>query len=308
MNSLKKILVAFLFSTSLLAHSEANPQKPTTYRVETSEGSIAIWDSQPRAQGNEATIIFIHGHLCNKKFFEKQMQSKLLTKYRLICLDLPGYGESSPPNNPENVYSFPGFAEVVSEVVSLLELENIVIVGWSLGGHVALELTSKLDQLKGILISGAPPIEVSAEGLSQGFRIANPKILECFGKGNLSQEEMKLMATICGYDGSKEKQFLIDAIVQTDEGAKTIYPQSIVKGIGQNELDIVQKWPKPIAVIAGGDDIGINTDYIVEKVNFLNLWKDKVHTISGGGHAVHMEKPNEFNAILSEFCAEIFGE
>ncbi len=173
---------------------------------------------------------------------------------------------------------------------------------------MALELTAKLDGLKCLLITGAPPIEVSAEGLSRGFRIVNPEILKCFGKGNLSLKEAELMATIFGYDGSKDKQFIVDAIFQTDEGAKTIYPQSIVKGIGNNELEIVRKWPHPIAVIAGKNDAGINTDYIINEVDFCNLWRGTVHIISGAGHAVHMEKPEEFNAILSEFLQDIFKE
>jgi pimeloyl-ACP methyl ester carboxylesterase len=307
----KKLLCGFLalvFSTPLLAFSELNIMQPATYKIDTSVGSIAISDSKPNGSENTPTVIFIHGHLCNRGFFIHQIQSPLLAKYRLISLDLPGYGESSPPANPEETYSFPGFTEAVSEVVRILKLKNIVIVGWSLGGHVALELTSRIDGLKGLLITGTPPIEVSADGLSRGFRIVNPKILECFGKGNLSQEEAELMATICGYDGSKEKQFIVDAIFQSDEGAKTIYPQSIARGIGQNELEIVKKWPHPIAVIAGQEDIGINTDYIINEVDFRNLWKGKVHMINGAGHAVHMEKPQEFNAILSEFLEEIWSD
>lgn len=48
-----------------------------------------------------------------------------------------------------------------------------------LGGHVGLELTSMLPELKGLLITGTPPIEVSADGFSKGFKIVDPKILEC---------------------------------------------------------------------------------------------------------------------------------
>jgi len=157
------------------------------------------------------------------------------------------------------------------------------------------------------LITGTPPIEISAQGLSRGFKVANPKILECFGKGNLTYEEAELFATIAGYDYSKEKKFIVDAIMQTDDRAKTIYPQSILKGVGQNELKIVNKWPFPIAVIAGEQDAGINNDYIIQQVKFKNLWREKVHVIPNAGHAVFMEKPVEFNTILEQFFQEVFG-
>jgi len=164
--------------------------------IETSQGRIAACDSKPQGKSDDPTVIFIHGHCTNQTFFSAQMNSPLLEKYRLITLDLPGYGESDPPKDPQKVYSFPGFSEVVVEVIDFLSLNNIVVVGWSLGGHVGLELTQKLDQLKGLLITGTPPIEISEKGLAQGFRIPDPKILECFGKGNLSREEAELLATI----------------------------------------------------------------------------------------------------------------
>ena len=304
MKFLNQLVIALLGIVSLSFAQESPINK--SILIETSQGKIAIWDTKPGSESQTPTIIFIHGHCTNKGFFLEQFISPSLTKYRLIAVDLPGYGHSSPPHDPQKVYSFPGFADVVSEVVHLMKLDNLIVVGWSLGGHVALELTSRLSQLKGLLITGAPPIEISAEGLSLGFKIANPKILACFGKGNLTYEEAELMATVSGYDYTEEKKFIVDAVVQTDEGAKTIYPQSILRGVGQNEVKIVGEWPPPIAVIAGELDAGINNEYIIQDVKFKNLWRGKVHVIPRAGHAVFMETPCEFNLILEALANEVF--
>ena len=133
-----------------------------------------------------------------------------------------------------------------------------------------------------------------------------PEILECFGKANMTYEEAELLATISGYDYSEEKKFIVDAIMQTDEGAKTIYPKSIIHGIGQNELTIVRESLLPIAVIAGEQDAGINNEYIIRDVEFKNLWREKVHVIANAGHSVFIEQPDEFNQILSQFFQEVF--
>ena len=276
--------------------------------IETSQGKIALLDSNPKLKSGDPTIIFIHGHCTNKEFFKKQLKSPLFASYRLLALDLPGYGESEPPKDAQKVYSFPGFASVVIDIIQTLKLTNIVIVGWSLGGHVALELTSSLSQLRGLLITGTPPIEISVRGLSQGFKALDPKIFTCFGKGNLSYEEAQLLATISGYDFSKEKEFIVDAILQTDEGAKTIYPRSIALGVGQDEVKIVNEWPNPIAVVAGEQEFGINNSYIINEVKFKNLWENKVHVIPKGGHAVFMDCPNEFNLIMQRFFQDIFAD
>jgi pimeloyl-ACP methyl ester carboxylesterase len=180
-------------------------------------------------------------------------------------------------------------------------------VGWSLGGHIALELTSRLPQLKGLLITGTPPIELSQEGMNQGFKVINADIFKCFGKGNLTYEEAQLFSTVSGYDFTEEKEFIVDAVLQTSEGAKTIYPPTIVQGIGENELKIVAEWSKPIAVIAGEQELVINNDYIIHEVKFKNLWKNKVHVISKGGHGVFMECPDEFNLIMERFFLDIFS-
>lgn len=273
--------------------------------IETSQGKIALLDSKS-LESDAPTIIFLHGHCTNKGFFKQQLESALFANYRLIALDLPGYGESEVPKDPQEIYSFPGFASIVVEIIQKMKLTNIVIVGWSMGGHVALELTSYLPQLRGLLITGTPPIEVSLTGLMQGFKALDPKIFECFGKEKLSYKEAQLLATVSGYDFSKEKEFLVEAILQTDEGAKTIYPQSISLGKGQNQIKIANEWPKPIAVIAGEEDIAINNSYIINEVKFKNLWEDKVHLIPKGGHAVFMDCPEEFNRIMSRFFQKIF--
>lgn len=280
---------------------------PTTYKVEISCGKVAYWDSKPKADPEEPTLVFIHGHITNKRFFTAQFNSPSLKEYRIICIDLPGYGESDAPNHPEKVYSWPGYAESVKEVVDVLGLENIIVIGWSLGGHVGLELTSLLPQLKGLLITGTPPIEVSASGFSKGFKVANPKILECFGKGNLSPEEIELLARANGYDGSASKRFIKDAIVQTDEGAKVIYPRSILNGIGRNEVEIVRNWSRPIAVIAGADEVLVNNEYIINEVPFANLWNGQVHLVQHSGHFVHMEQPQIFNEFVQKFARDIFN-
>lgn len=274
--------------------------------IEISQGKIALWDSKPDCESTDPTIIFIHGHCANKDFFARQLNSSLFRNYRLIALDLPGYGKSNPPKEPDKVYSFPGFADIVTEVIHAMQLNNLVVVGWSLGGHVALELTSRLSQLKGVLITGTPPIEISATGLAKGFKALDPKIFACFGKGDLLYEEAQLMATISGYDFSQEKEFLVDAILQTDIGAKTIYPRSITLGIGQNQMNIVKEWSNPIAVIAGQHEIAINNNYIIHEVKFRNLWEKKVHIIANGGHAAFMDCPDEFNLIMQRFFQHIF--
>lgn len=273
--------------------------------IATSQGKISILDTNPKASPDEPTVFFIHGHCTNKTFFSEQFQSPLFDKYRLIAIDLPGYGESQSPKDPQKIYSFPGYAQVLAEVIQQLDLKNYVFLGWSLGGHVGLEAIALVNHLKGLIISGTPPIEISENGFTQGFKALNPAVANCFGKGNLTRKEAELLATISGYDHTPEKEFLVEAILNTDEGAKTIYPASIANGVGKNELEIIRDCSLPIAVIGGENDSAVNYDYI-KKISFKNLWRKQVFLIPEAGHAVFLEKPSQFNHLVKEYLEEVF--
>ena len=54
---------------------------------------------------------------------------------RVMALDLPGFGQSSKPNRP---YTLGFFAEVLEELLEVLEVERVRLVGHSLGGGVSL--------------------------------------------------------------------------------------------------------------------------------------------------------------------------
>ncbi|KTC65042.1 lipolytic protein (plasmid) [Legionella adelaidensis] len=267
----------------------------------TSVGNLSVWEEN---RGMPCSLLFLHGHCTNKNFFNQQMNADIFKSYHRIAIDLPGYGESAPPIEPLKTYSYPGFAEAVTEVVNQLTIKKLIIVGWSLGGHVALEMTSRIPQLAGLLITGTPPFEVSLQGMQKGFKALSPEIMACFGKKDISVAEAKLLAKPCGYDGSEEKKFLIDAVLATDEGARFLYPQSIINGIGRNQCDIIAEWEKPIAVVAGEKDSAINYDYVRNELHFKNLWRNKVHTLANAGHAIMLDEPDAFNLLIKEFVED----
>jgi pimeloyl-ACP methyl ester carboxylesterase len=269
--------------------------------VLTSFGNLSVWEEN---KGMPCSLLFLHGHCTNKTFFNRQMNAEIFKSYHRIAIDLPGYGESEPPIDPLKTYSFTGFAEAITEAVHRLSIKKLIIVGWSLGGHVALEMVPKLSQLVGLLITGTPPFEVSLQGIQKGFKVVDPEIMSCFGKKELSIEEAKLLAKVSGYDGSEEKKFLVDAILATDEEARFLYPQSIINGMGRNQCDIIAEWDKPIAVVAGENDIAINYDYVRNELHFKNLWRNKVHVLADAGHAVMLDQPETFNLVIKEFVED----
>ena len=89
---------------------------------------------------------------------------------------------------PEKAYTFEGYAEVANEIIKKLQLDRPIVMGWSLGGHIGLNMIQKGTKLAGLILSGTPPIPVSSEGMVMGFNF-NPRIGELFPKVNFTYEE-----------------------------------------------------------------------------------------------------------------------
>lgn len=86
-------------------------------------------------QGDQ-TFVFIHG-LANYAPVWKYQMEGLRQKARCIAIDLPGNGLSPGGDLPYGVFFY---AECVKLLCETLELENITLVGHSMGGQIAIML------------------------------------------------------------------------------------------------------------------------------------------------------------------------
>ena len=100
------------------------------------------------------------------------MRGDIAKNHRLISFDLPGHGQSSDAIDPGRSYTRPGLADAAVELVDKLGVTEAIVFGWSLGGHIGIEMIPRFPGMRGLMISGAPP--VSRNQMSQGFH-ASPR-------------------------------------------------------------------------------------------------------------------------------------
>jgi pimeloyl-ACP methyl ester carboxylesterase len=87
--------------------------------------------------GRGEPVICVHGLGGTKASFLPTVAA-LADSYRVIAMDLPGFGESDKPIAA--AYDAPYFARAVTGLMDELEIESAHVVGNSLGGRVAIEL------------------------------------------------------------------------------------------------------------------------------------------------------------------------
>jgi len=119
--------------------------------------------------GTGPAVLLIHGWAANHTFWDRQLQG-LRAKYTLIAPDLRGHGESSRPKSGYGVGALAGDLETL---VRALRVPRVAVVGWSMGGLVAMELVRRLGE------------RASALGLvcTVPGRVTNPELAETMVAG-----------------------------------------------------------------------------------------------------------------------------
>lgn len=267
-------------------------------KIETTHGRIAVRDSQ---QGAPA-VVFIHGNSASKALFAAQFDKLLTDRYRLVAIDLPGHGESEDARDPERTYTMPGYADVIRQVLAQLHIERFFLVGWSLGGHIAIELAATTPRPLGIVISGTPPLSKSLESLWEAF-VPSPHMM-LTGKPDFTDEEALTYAhetTAPGF-GRDDPRYL--AVRRTDGRARARVVASMAEGLGVDQRRTVEEVDVPLAIINGADDPFLNPDYFA-KPRYANLWRNEVFRMAGCRHAPFLEKPEAFNTLLAAFFEDV---
>jgi len=87
------------------------------------------------AGAGEPALVFIHGGLANRTFWDAQLKA-FADHHRVLALDLPGHGESGANRKK---WGLAEFGADVRAVVEAEKVKRVIIFGNSLGGPVAIE-------------------------------------------------------------------------------------------------------------------------------------------------------------------------
>ena len=265
-----------------------------THQVATSHGTIMVEDNGKSG----IPLVMIHGNSTSRRVFARQLQADLLSRRRIIALDLPGHGESENASQPERSYTRTGLADLVLELLASLDVREAVILGWSLGGHIGIQMLAQFPGAIGLIITGTPPVRPG--GMSEGFRRVPQVGLP--SKGSFSPAEAERFATMIF--GAPVEPFLLEAILRTDSQFREVLFRAARAGDGLDQRAIVESCKVPIAVINGADDQLINLDY-VDSPNYANLWSGRCHRLDGAGHAAFWHAAPRFNALVARFLSDV---
>lgn len=261
-------------------------------------GPLSI--SVTQTDGRGPAVVLCHGNSTSSRCFQRQLEGELGKKLRLIAIDFAGHGRSSAAADPVQTYSLPGHARVVVEVTRRLELSNAVFVGWSLGGHVVLEASDDLPDAAGFAIVGAPPLGFPP-AMGEAF-LPCPSLGVVF-KGESTDAEIRQFQESCFAPGTPVPDTFEEDFRRTDARARSALGASIAPGGYKDELDIVARLSRPLAIFHGAHDQLVNGLYY-ERLAIPRLWRGAVQVVPGAGHAPQWEDAPAFDALVEAFARD----
>lgn len=118
--------------------------------------------------GKGKPVILIHGWPLSNEMWEYQVEFLVKNNYRVIAYDRRGFGKSS---HPWEGYDYDTLTDDLSEIIDQLQLENVTLVGFSMGGGEVVRYFSRYKGkgvAKAALISSIIPFLLKTEDNPDG--------------------------------------------------------------------------------------------------------------------------------------------
>lgn len=245
--------------------------------------------------GKGSAIVLLHGFLENISMWNKTVE-QLSKKYRVICIDLLGHGESE---NHGYVHSMEEQAEMVKTVLDYLKLRKYVLVGHSMGGYIALAFSKLyISNVKGLCLMNSTALPDSEEKKTNRNRAIEAV------KQNY---KMFVRIAVPMLFSEKNRTVFKNEVENVVSEALKMTPQGIIAAIEgmkirQDNTSILKSDNFPKMMFVGKEDPALDYNTLIEQSRNTSV---KVIEYPDG-HMSHIENKNDFILDLENFVKSCF--
>jgi 2-succinyl-6-hydroxy-2,4-cyclohexadiene-1-carboxylate synthase len=256
-------------------------------------------------QGDGPIVLLVHGFTRDTRAWAPVMPA--LEGYRTVRVDLIGHGKSDAPADGSR-YSMEHAVEDLLALMHHLSVEQYALVGYSLGGRVALHLaTAAPERLWALVIESASagiddPAQQAArvesdENLAQSIL---PDGIEAFADRWQAQALFAAQASLPPDAFAEQRS-------QRIENSPTGLANSL-RGMGAGAqdyiLDRLEVIEAPSLFLAGA----LDTRYAAFAPVLASKVRGADHCIiEGAGHTTHLEEPQAWSRLVRDFLDKHSG-
>jgi len=257
-----------------------------------------------QGEENLPAIVFLHGFTGSTASW-REITKLLKNNYETIAVDLTGHGKSTIPDDFDR-YSMDQQVEDLEALFTELSLDQFILVGYSMGGRVALAYTVRYSKRVSTLIleSSSPGLKTAEE--REERQMADRRLAERILTGGLPAfvdfwGNIPLFASQKSL--SEEKQLAVrnERLSQSEIGlANSLY--GIGTGSQASYWDSLGTVNLPVLLVTGD----LDTKFVIISREMQRKFPNVRHeTIGHTGHAIHVEKPATFATMIEEHISEL---
>ncbi len=253
------------------------------------------------------TLLLVHGLAANAGFWRYNIP-ELARHYRVIAVDLPGYGKSSKAT--WYPYSMSFYAASLARLVEELELGPVTVVGHSMGGQIAMTMALRHPESVSRLVLAAPAgIEGFRPGEGEWLRNA----LTIQGIRTVPEDGIRRNLSLNFYDWSDEWEWMVEErarMARADDFDQ--FAHAVVQSVGamldEPTTPFLERVTHPAVIIYGRYDHLIPNPYLhpgwasaVFREGAERLPGATLVEIPDAGHMLMIERPEAFNTATLEW-------
>lgn len=234
-------------------------------------------------------ILFIPGWTMPGWIWEKQIDY-FSRDYRVVAMDPRGQGDSA--HTSEGLYPA-ARARDIRAVVNQLNLAPVVLVGWSMAVN---EVVSYVDQFGTQGVAGLILVDDDDGGLTPAGAEQDLKFI-----GQIQADREKTVSQFIRENFFKKPQPepYLDRVIRASLRVPTDTAVALLVGkFAADYRPALAKIDKPTVVCA------VQSSYLAGIVEMQkHIAKSRLEIFDGDGHALFVDDPDKFNALLEDFLA-----
>jgi pimeloyl-[acyl-carrier protein] methyl ester esterase len=253
--------------------------------------------------GAGVPVVLVHGWCMSSAVWHHQFRD-FQSSFRVVAPDLRGHGCS---RDVSGRLDFESFAADLADLISFLDLRQIVLVGWSMGTQIALQAYSEIsDRLAALVLVSATPCFTAktdfpygltwneSAGMKKKVGRNSNRAMEGFHARMFLEDELvdrPVADNICA---------LLAAIVPPDTEATLAALESLASADMRNLLPDIKI---PTLILNGdGDKICLPaaSSFLAE-----NIQSAQQKVFQHSGHAPFLSRHGEFNAEIIRFVKRV---
>lgn len=245
--------------------------------------------------GTGQTLIFIPGWTMTHRFFEKQ-KANFSKEYRVVTFDPRGQGRSGKKDYSDN---YATHAKDLRQIIEILDLEEVVFVGWSSGCLTLFEYIRNydFDRIQKLVFIDEPPKwigDVEKEwvyGDFDGYRSSLKELISSPPDPNGIIDWM-----LADPVDSLTRSWMTREILMTSaEVALSLYTDGIISNY-QDEVSQIRAETPTLFMV--------RSSWLNQARSWLNTYAPSTQVVGISSHAMFWERPDQFNALLQSFLTQ----